>query len=165
MSDNRKEEKRNIFDKFRDWLEWWPWAHKIYVKYEELFLYLFIGVLTTIVAWGSKYLFNLIAFEGTAYPTAMQYNILCVVDWTAGVIFSFFTNRKYVFKSNGKMLQDAYKFVLSRISTLLLEIVANQIFGNLLGINVYATTIIAAVLVTVANYFLSKIFVFRKKSE
>ena len=50
----------------------------------------------------------------------------------------------------------------SRISTLILEIVIRQVFGWL-NINVYVTTIVAAVLVIIGNYVFSKLVVFKKK--
>ena len=62
------------------------------------------------------------------------------------------------------MLKEIPKFVMSRIFTLVLELVIRQVFG-LLGINVYVTTIVAAVLVIIGNYIFSKLFVFNKKKE
>lgn len=156
-------QKKNIEEKFRDWLVWWPWAHEVFVKYEEILVYLVVGVLTTLVSWAAKFLFNIVVYHGTTHPTPFQNIVLSTVCWVAGVIFAFFTNRKYVFKSTGPMAKEAPKFVLSRVSTYILDIVIMQVFGNLLGINVYIATFISAVLVTIANYVFSKIFVFNKK--
>lgn len=60
------------------------------------------------------------------------------------------------------MLKEIPKFVLSRISTLILELVMRQVMGRM-GINVYVTTIVVAVLVVIANYIFSKLLVFNKK--
>ena len=59
-------------------------------------------------------------------------------------------------------MKEAIKFVGSRISTYVLDLVVRQIFG-LLGVNVYVTTVVSAILVIVGNYVLSKLLVFRKK--
>ena len=50
------------------------------VKYREIIVYIIVGGLTTLVGWGSKFLFNWLVFAGTAYPTAMQNTILSVVE-------------------------------------------------------------------------------------
>jgi len=83
------------------------------------------------------------------------------VNWVSGVIFAFFTNRKFVFKSNGPMGKEAVKFVTSRISTYFMDLILRQIMGAM-KINVYITTFAIAVIVTVCNYIFSKIFVFKK---
>lgn len=62
------------------------------------------------------------------------------------------------------MLQEIPKFVLSRVFTLVLDLVIRQIFG-LMGINVYVTTVVSAVLVIIGNYIFSKLFVFNKKKN
>ena len=131
-------------------------------KHEEIIAYLIVGVLTTIVSWAAKFLANALFFHNTMYPTPVENFILSTINWTAGVIFAYFTNRKYVFKSHDPMRKEAPKFVLSRVSTWLLDIVVMQIF-TALGLNLVAGTVVAAVLVTVANYVFSKLFVFQKK--
>ena len=153
--------RKNLEEKFRDWLEWWPWAHKIYCRYEEILVYLVVGVLTTIVSMAAKFLFNFLVYDNTAYPTAIQNVILSTVSWVFGVVFAYFTNRAYVFKSHGSMLKEAPKFVASRISTYFLDIAVMQVLGTWLGINVFVATLISMVLVTIANYVLSKLLVFR----
>lgn len=131
-------------------------------KYEEIIAYLIVGVLTTIVSWGAKFLANWLLFDNTLYPTPFENAVLSIINWVAGVIFAYFTNRRFVFKSNGSMLKEAPRFVLSRVSTLLLDVVVMQVFGAL-GINVYVATLVSAVLVMIGNYVFSKLFVFNKK--
>ena len=60
------------------------------------------------------------------------------------------------------MWKEAPKFVLSRVSTWILDIVVMQVF-TALNINLVVATFIAAVLVTIANYVFSKLFVFNHK--
>jgi len=33
---SKEKDKRNLEERFRDWLAWWPRAHEIYLKYEEI---------------------------------------------------------------------------------------------------------------------------------
>jgi putative flippase GtrA len=134
------------------------WIDKI-----EIVVYLVVGVLTTIVSWAAKFAFNFIFYAGTAHPTAVQNFILSAVNWTAGVAFAYPTNRAWVFESKDtKIFAECLKFVLSRVSTLVLDIVVMQVLGAL-GMNLYAATIISAVLVIIGNYVFSKLFVFNKK--
>ena len=137
---------------------------ELYKKHEEIIVYLIVGVMTTIVSWAAKFIANALLFDNTMYPTQFENTVLSTINWVAGVIFAFFTNRRFVFKSKEPMLKEAPKFVLSRVATLILDIVVMQVF-TALKINLIIGTIISAVLVTVANYVFSKLFVFNKKKD
>ena len=123
----------------------------LYKQYEEIIVYLIVGFLTTVVSWAAKFIANALLFHNTMYPTPFENTVLSTVNWVTGVIFAFFTNRRFVFKSREPMRKEAPKFVLSRVATWIL------------GINLVAASVISAVLVVIANYIFSKLFVFRKK--
>ena len=137
---------------------------ELYKKYEEIIVYLIVGVLTTIVSWGCQFLWNAVVFGNPAYPTPSQNLVLSAVNWVSGVIFAYFTNRKHVFKSHAPMLSEAPKFVLSRVSTLILDMVVMQVL-TAVGVNLLIATVISAVLVIIGNYVFSKLFVFNKKKD
>jgi len=137
-------------------------CRELYKKYEEIIVYLIVGVMTTIVSWAAKFIANALLFDNTMYPTPIENTVLSTINWTAGVIFAFFTNRRFVFKSKEPMRKEAPKFVLSRVATWILDVVVMQIF-TALGLNLVVGTVISAVLVVIANYVFSKLFVFRKK--
>lgn len=137
---------------------------QLWVKYEEIIVYLIVGVLTTIVSWAAKFIANWLLYDNTMYPTSTQNLVLSIINWVAGVTFAYFTNRKYVFKSHAPMLTEAPKFVLSRVSTLILDAVVMQVFG-MLGVNLVVATFISAVLVMIGNYVFSKIFVFKGEKK
>ena len=132
--------------------------------YEEMIAYLIVGTLTTIVSWGAMYLASWLLFGNPLHPTPFENAVMSAVNWVAGVTFAYFTNRRYVFKSHEPMLMEIPKFVLSRISTLILDLVIRQVFG-LLGINTYITTFVSAVLVFIGNYVFSKLLVFKKSKK
>ena len=135
----------------------------LFKKYEEIIVYLIVGVMTTIVSWFCMFFVNIVIFGNPLYPTSTQNLILSIVNWTAGVLFAYPTNRKFVFKSKDKnILGEFIKFVASRVSTLILDILLRQVLG-LLGVDVFVTTLISAVLVIIGNYVFSKLLVFRKK--
>ena len=126
----------------------------LWIKYEEIIAYLIVGGLTTVVSWAAKFLANFLLFDNTMYPTPFQNVVLSIINWTAGVIFAYFTNRKFVFKSNAPMLSEAPKFVLSRVSTLILDMVVMQVL-TAVGVNLLVATVISAVLVIIGNYVFS----------
>nr|WP_296441026.1 GtrA family protein [uncultured Acetatifactor sp.] len=136
----------------------------LYRKYEEIIVYLIVGVLTTIVAWTAKFVANALLFRNTMYPTPFENTVLSTINWVAGVIFAYFTNRRFVFKSKKPMRKEAPKFVLSRVSTWILDIVVMQVL-TALNINLVVASVISAVLVTIANYVFSKLFVFNKSKD
>ena len=137
---------------------------ELWKKYEEIIAYLIVGGLTTIVSWAAKFIANALLFNNTMYPTPVENFILSTINWTAGVIFAYFTNRKYVFKSHEPMLKEAPKFVLSRVSTWILDIVVMQVL-TAVGVNLMIATVISAVLVIIGNYVFSKLFVFNDKKD
>ncbi|MBQ2960460.1 MAG: GtrA family protein [Oscillospiraceae bacterium] len=133
------------------------------IKHREILVYLIVGGLTTVVSWAAKFIWNFAFYAGTAYPTVVQNFILSVVNWVAGVAFAYPMNRRFVFQSkNPDILKEAGGFVMSRVATLILDIVMMQVLV-LLGMNVYIATVIVAVLVIVGNYVFSKFLVFNKK--
>ena len=144
-------------------LKLWNLAWDLYRKYEEIIVYLLVGVLTPIVSWFCMFFVNIVIFGNPLNPTSTQNLILSVVNWTAGVAFAFPTNRRFVFKStNPHIFSELVKFIGSRLFTLFLDIGLRQLLG-FMGVNVYITTFVSAVLVIIGNYIFSKLLVFRKK--
>lgn len=136
---------------------------ELWKKYEEIIVYLIVGGITTVISWTAMFLANYLFFGNPLHPTAAQNLVLSTVNWTAGVASAYPMNRIWVFKSKDpNWVKECTKFVGSRISTYLLDLVVRQVFG-LLGVNVYVTTVVSAILVIIGNYVLSKLLVFRKK--
>ena len=87
-----------------------------------------------------------------------------IIRWVAGVVFGYFTNRRFVFKSkNPDMLKEAAGFASSRLVTLFLDMFVMWLLPTIFHVNDWIATFISAVLVTVMNYIFSKFIVFRKK--
>ena len=134
------------------------------VKHREIIVYLIVGVMTTIVAWSVKFLWNIVFYAGTAHPLPVQTTILTIVEFVAGVAFAYPTNRKWVFQStNPNILKEAAGFVASRLATLGIQMLLNLVLINVLNMNFYLATVLISVVVVVSNYVFSKLLVFRKK--
>ena len=134
------------------------WA--LYKKFEEIVNYLIVGVLTTIVSWAAYALCKLVM----DVDNAVMMQIAVIIRWVAGVVFGYFTNRRFVFKSkNPDMLKEAAGFASSRLVTLFLDMFVMWLLPTIFHVNDWIATFISAVLVTVMNYIFSMFIVFRNK--
>ena len=78
----------------------------------------------------------------------------------------FVTNKVFVFESKAKekktVIKELISFVTARLLTLGIEEIILFVGCNLLNIDALIVKIIAQVVVIVSNYFLSKLFIFKK---
>ena len=119
-------------------------------KYYEGFAYLFFGGLATLL--------NLVLFAmfqavlGTGFATGIGNvldNIICI-------LFAYWTNRTFVFRSKNSgqaALAEFGQFVACRIGTMVMDQVIIW-----LGVKLFSQ-----VIVIVSNYVFSKLFIFKKK--
>jgi putative flippase GtrA len=156
----------------------------------EIILYVFFGGLTTLVNLISFYAIDLafpnhgvrIPLFGFSFDPMDAMNI--TVSWIVAVLFAYFTNRIFVFRSKGPVRKELLGFFASRIATLLLFEIGLFFLGiyiieNFLGYDKedvlfrvgdftfkykLLMKILIAVFVVIGNYVLSKIFVFRKRA-
>lgn len=134
------------------------WA--LYKKYEELINYLVVGVMTTVISWITYGVCRIVM----NVENALIMQIAVFLRWFAGVVFSYFMSRKFVFKSkNPHVLREAVDFTMSRVVTLFLDMFVMWLLPSVFHINDWIATFVSAVLVVVMNYILSKFLVFRKK--
>ena len=139
----------------------------LYEKNKEIINYLIFGVLTTIVSLSSKYILLFTIFDAS---NAIQLQTTIIISWIAGVLFAYFTNRKFVFESNNNnKIKEFVNFVVARLSTLFLEMFIMWFFITLLKLNsnlyVITFTLISQIAVVIGNYVFSKLFVFKKKTD
>ena len=134
-------------------------------KYKSVILYVILGGLTTVVDWSISFL--LYYLWGDAIDaTPILLHGANVIAWAAAVAFAYVTNRIWVFESKRRgflpILGEMIAFAGGRVLTLLLQEAIMGVFCTWLGFNEYLFKIIAAVLVVILNYFISKLLVFRK---
>lgn len=146
-------------------VKFWNWGWNIYYKNSEIWNYLIVGVLTTVVSLAIKWglLFTILDAKN-----GFQVQVAVIVSWIGAVIFAYITNRIFVFKSKSKnYLKEISSFILGRVATLLMEMFIMWFFVTLLKLNsdnwVLVFTLVCQVLVTIFNYILSKLFVFKKE--
>lgn len=166
---------------------------ELFKKYREIILYLIFGVLTTLVGWAVYFGILLVGKAALDIPPEVTsggkylalYTAAQVIQWIAAVLFAFFTNRKWVFTQadkEAKMLPQLAKFSAGRVATFGVDYVVTyfgamalsalitawnsvEILGMELNLNEIGAKLVAAIIVIIANYFFSKLFVFKDKKE
>jgi putative flippase GtrA len=132
-------------------------------KYEEIIAYLIVGVLNTLVSWAAWFL---CAYTVLDALVVWQNVLLSVIAWVVGVVFGYFMNRIFVFKSKEpNILKEFLQFSGGRVSTWALDAVMMVLMVNILNINEAFSKIFVSVLVMIGNYLISKLFVFKKKEN
>lgn len=130
------------------------------IKYREIILYLIVGFLTTVISLAVYYLCTVTVLNP---ENPLQLQIANVISWIAAVIFAFFTNRIFVFRSKSeKILKEAFAFFLARIGSLLMDMAMMFLMVSCLSMNDRIAKIITQIAVIILNYILSKFFVFKK---
>lgn len=133
----------------------------IYRKYEEIIKYVIVGGLTTVVSMACFYASVWTFLDGN---DPLQLQIANIISWIGGVAFAYVTNRTIVFKSqNSNILKEIVSFTSARVLTLFLDMGVMFVLATALQINYNISKLISTVLVTVGNYFISKLLVFKKE--
>ena len=130
-------------------------------KYGEIERYLIVGVLTTVVSLGTYYgcVFTFLNPEN-----ALQLQLANVLSWIMAVTFAYATSRIYVFQSKQEnILREMVAFYSARLLTLFMDMAIMFIMVTLCRVNDKLAKLVVQVVVTVANYVFSKIFVFRRE--
>lgn len=134
---------------------------ELFYKYKEIINYLIFGILTTVV---SLLVYYISVFTFLNPENAFQLQIANIISWIAGVIFAYFTNRKFVFESKEKnKIKEASKFVSARVITLILDMGIMYFGVTVFGFNDKIVKLFSQIIIIVSNYVFSKLFVFRER--
>ena len=158
---------------------------KFLKEHREIIAYLFFGVVTTAVSMGVYFAILLLAEHlGGISPEDVRFNgvrlVAQILQWIAGVLVAFFTNKKWVFNSDGtgagETARELGVFALGRLGTFGLDTVLT--FGTVWVLNALGyvpfkffitftadlwSKVVAGVVVIISNYVISKFLVFKKK--
>lgn len=145
---------------------------KLIKKYKEIILYIFFGVLTTIVNFVIYFIMNALLGED-------MYLVSNVIAWIGAVAFAYITNKIWVFESKSResktLLREIGEFVSARLLSLGIEEAGLYIFVDLLKFSAYSFSflrltitgdviakIIMQIIVVILNYIFSKFIIFKK---
>lgn len=145
---------KNPFAKF------WNFCWNIYYKNPEIWNYIIVGLLTTAVSLVTYFVVTRTILNPNN-PFELQ--VANIVSWIFAVAFAYFANRVYVFNSKNKNIGlELIKFVGTRIASLLMDMFCMFMIVTVFSLSDVIGKIVSQVVVTVANYVLSKLFVFKK---
>lgn len=156
-------------------------------KHREIILYLLFGAVTTVASLTACFITLKVGVifihDENGEPTQLLDVLGSTFQWIAGVTVAFITNKKWVFTEaeSGTLstVKQLAKFAGGRVATYFLEVAVNlgaialfDVLGyrafEFVGISVTSRVwakIISSFIVVVANYFISKLVVFKKKKQ
>ena len=126
----------------------------LYDKYGEILRYLIFGVLGVVV--------SIVAY---VIPRAIGIDIVIsnIISWIVAVIFVYWTNRQFVFKSKDpNIAKEMVEFVSARILTLFVETGVIYFCAQVIMMNDMIAKVIAQIIIIIMNYILSKFWIFSK---
>lgn len=125
----------------------------------ETYSYVFFGILTTLV--------NFISYVFFTKITAMDYMLAASLAWILAVLFAFFTNKRFVFNSQGLNsiadIKEFLRFLFFRILSYFVDLMTIVILVEWLAVFDPLAKLIASAVVAVLNYFASKYYIFALK--
>lgn len=131
---------------------------QLYQKYREGILYIFFGGCTTLVNLGSYYLLRAL--------TDWNYNIENTISVALAILFAYFVNARFVFRSTARGLREKLaefaRFVMARLSTMVLEVGGVFVMVELLRMRDTWAKLIIQFVVLALNYLFSKFLIFKK---
>lgn len=133
----------------------------IYVKYNTFILYAIYGIPPTIITFVIysflTYYMNFLAFISNG------------IAFFVGVFIGFFLYRTFVFKvknnSKNRIVIQFLKYLSLRITSGFLETIIILITVDILGFNFLIFKVLASLSGALLNYFISKIFIFTRKTK
>lgn len=132
---------------------------KLFKQYYRVISYLFFGVLTTVI--------NIGVFAALQLLTSWNYQVETVIAWFLAVLFAYITNKLWVFSSHTVTLKAFFtemgSFFFFRLLSLAIEMVIMWVGVSLLKQNAILVKVVDNIVVIVANYVFSKVFIFRKR--
>lgn len=124
----------------------------------EVFIYLFFGGLATVV--------NIVTYAMAFQLFHLSWPVSNAISWICSVLFAYVTNKVWVFQSKtGNFKELAWefgKFVFARVVSFGMDMICMYLFIDMLHTGNLIAKIITQVVVVVANYVFSKVFIFKK---
>ena len=158
----------------------------------EVSLYFLFGIITSVLAFLTylavfgiaEYGLHISMADKTTLAYTVTYTVAQLLQWLVALLSAFYTNRKWVFTEadhgKGSLWHQLWLFSGSRVFTFFLDLAATYglihllalwltpdnapvLLGVKLDAELWAKVIVSA-LVIAANYYLSKLLVFKKKT-
>ena len=129
-------------------------------KYKEIIMYLVFGVLTTLVNIVSFYIMD---------KCNINLYVNNTIAWILSVLFAYITNKLFVFESKSLepkvVIKEGLSFFGFRLISYFMDMFCIFIMVDIFSINKMISKIVGNVIVIIANYIFSKLFIFRKDTK
>lgn len=129
-----------------------------YNKTKEILWYGFFGILTTLINIISFFLLDKIG---------LNTYVANFIAWIVSVLFAFITNKLFVFHSKkfnfSVFMKELLSFLFFRILSLGIDMGGLFVCLDLLHLSKIISKVLVNILVIIANYIFSKLFVFKNK--
>lgn len=130
----------------------------LFAKYKQTILYLTFGVLSTIV--------NIVTYVVCTRNLKIEFLISNWIAWIVAVLFSYITNKFFVFESKETnikfLIKEFASFLSCRILSGITEMILMYIMISLMSLNDFIVKIISNVVVVILNFIFSKLIIFKK---
>ncbi len=139
-------------------------------RFRELFVYFVVGVLATVVNYAAYFAVTRGGHLIANVPVSNWLLILIakIIAWMLAVAFAFWANKKYVFRSadwsRNVVRRELSAFVAARILSLGIDMGFVELAVQAFHMNDLIATLIANVIVMIANYVASKLWIFKRKA-
>ena len=131
----------------------------------ELVSYLFAGVATTLVNYVVYFVVTR-PFGGLIAPEMLT-SVGTSVAWLVAVLFGYVVNKVFVFHTKSEtmaaLLKEMMSFIAMRLVSFGMELVLMFLTVDVLGLHDLVMKLLINILVIIANYVFSKLFIFKKK--
>ena len=132
------------------------------MKYWQVIAYMIFGGLTTLI--------NLLLFNYLyTWKHMTGYQMATFVAWLVSVIFAYVTNKLYVFHAHSctkkQMIGEIFSFLFWKILSLLIDFLILKNGIVIMNANAFWVKIVDNVIVVIANYLFSKVFIFENKTR
>ena len=125
-----------------------------------VFWYVFFGGLTTLV--------NIVVFGGLTH-FSVSWQLANFFAWLLSVLFAFVTNKLWVFHSHTAsfmaLLWEFAKFIFARVVSLGIDYTCMFIAISGLHMSELWAKLVTQVVIVVANYVFSKVFIFKTDDQ
>lgn len=123
----------------------------------ELIEYIIFGVATTIV--------NIVVFFVFDTVIGISYLVANFISIVAAILFAYFTNKLFVFKSKSPTWKHALKefflFIGLRAASGLFDMLSMWVMVDLIHLDTNLSKILVQFIIVVLNYLFSKLYIFK----
>lgn len=131
--------------------------------YSKIFRYCASSLICAGLDFVMVLVFNVLA--GNFFGTELALAVSVVAARTVSSCINFILNRRVVFRSKGNVASDAGRYFLLVICVLAANYLLMWLFNIVLNINLPVSKLITEVILFIANYFIQKKLVFKKKES